>query len=67
MEDTCQDRLVRAGEAAKILGVNKSTIGALCRAGLLTPLYVDSEQKRFWLSEVKAIPQKQPWRISVNN
>ena len=57
------DRLIRAGEAAQILGVSKSTIGEFCRAGLLTPLYVNSEQKKFWLSQVKALPRKDPWII----
>lgn len=57
------DRLIRASEAAEILGVNKSTIGAFCKAGLLTPLYVNSEQKKFWLSEVKALPRKTAWTI----
>lgn len=57
------DRLIRAGEAAEILGVNKSTISAFCKAGLLTPLYVNSDQKKFWLSEVKALPRKTPWTL----
>ena len=57
------DRLIRAGEAAHILGVGQDTIGEFVRAGLLTPLYVNSEQRRFWLSQVKALPRKQPWRI----
>lgn len=57
------DRLIRAGEAAQMLGVNTSTIGEFVKAGLLTPLYVNSDQRRFWLSEVKALPRKKPWRI----
>ena len=57
------DRLIRAGEAAQMLGVSKSAIGAFAKAGLLTPLYVNSDQKRFWLSEVKALPRKKPWHI----
>ena len=61
------DRLIRAGEAAHILGVNVSTIGVFCRAGLLTPLYVNSDQKRFWLSEVKALPRKHPWHIKEHS
>ena len=32
------DRLVRAGEAASVLGVSKSKIGHYVKAGLLTPL-----------------------------
>ena len=58
------DRLIRAGEAAQILGVSKSTIGAFVRAGLLTPLFVNSDQKKFWLSEVKALPKKTPWVLT---
>lgn len=57
------DRLIRASEAAQILGVGKSSIGEFVRAGLLTPLYVNSDQRRFWLSEVKALPRKQPWTL----
>ena len=58
------DRLVRAGEAAQILGVSKSAIGTFAKAGLLTPLYVNSDQKKFWLSEVKALPRKIPWVLT---
>ena len=57
------DRLVRAGEAAEILGVSKSTIGAFVKAGLLKPYYVNSDQKKFWLSHVKALPRKKPWTL----
>ena len=60
---TPADRLIRASEAAHILGVGKSSIGEFVRAGLLTPLYVNSDQRRFWLSEVKALPRKQPWTL----
>ena len=57
------DRLIRAGEAAHMLGVSKSTVSEFCKAGLLTPLYVNSDQKRFWLSQVKALPRKTPWKL----
>ena len=57
------DKLIRAGEAAQILGVSKSTIGAFVKAGLLTPLYVNSDQKKFWLSQVKTLPRKKPWTL----
>ena len=60
---TPADRLIHASEAAQILGVGKSSIGEFVRAGLLTPLYVNSDQRRFWLSEVKALPRKQPWTL----
>ena len=59
------DRLIRAGDAANILGVSKSTIGYFVKAGLLTPLYVNSEQKKFWLSEVKALPRKKAWTVNT--
>ena len=39
-------RLVWAGEAAEILGVSKSIIGAFVKAGLLKPYYVNSNQKK---------------------
>ena len=55
------DRLVRAGEAAHILGVSKSKIGQYVKSGLLKPYYTDSEFQKFWLSEVKALPKGKPW------
>ena len=55
------DRLIRAGEAARILGVSKSKIGHYVKAGLLKPYYTDSEFQKFWLSEVKALPKGKPW------
>lgn len=57
------DRLIRTGKAAQILGVGKAAISAFVKAGLLTPLYVNSDQRRFWLSEVKALPRTSPWTI----
>lgn len=60
---TATDRLIRANEAAHILGVGKSSISAFVKAGLLTPLYVNSDQRRFWLSEVKALPKLKPWTL----
>ena len=57
------DKLIRAHEAAEILGVGKATIGEFVKAGLLTPLYVNSDQRRFWLSEVMRVPQKKPWHV----
>ena len=55
------DRMIRAGEAARILGVSKSKIGQYVKAGLLKPYYTDSEFQKFWLSEVKALPKGKPW------
>ena len=60
---TPTDKLIRSHEAAEILGVGKATIGEFVKAGLLTPLYVNSDQRRFWLSEVMRVPKKKPWRI----
>lgn len=57
------DRLIRASEAAKILCIDHNAIGKLVKAGLLTPLYVNSDQQKFWLSEVMKLPQKKPWII----
>lgn len=57
------DRLVRAGEAARILGVSKSKIGHYVKAGLLKPYYTDSEFQKFWLSEVKALPKEEQWTL----
>lgn len=53
------DRLVRAGEAAKILGVNPAKIGEYAEKKLLTKLHVEgSSQNKFWLSEVKSMAKK---------
>ena len=53
------DVLVRVGEAAKILGVNKETIYRYATEKILTPLYTPySGQMKFWLSEVKAVVKK---------
>lgn len=54
-----QDRLVRAGEAAKILGINQSTINSYVREGKLTPWYTPgSHQRKFKLSDIWAIPSQ---------
>ena len=53
------DKLVKSGEAAEVLGVNKATIDNYSKAGILTPLYTaGSNHKKFWLSEVKAVAKK---------
>ena len=57
------DRLIRTHEAAQILGVSKATIGEFVKAGLLTPFYVNSDQRKFWLSQVKSLPRTIPWII----
>lgn len=57
------DRLIRAGEAARVLGVSKSKIGHYVKAGLLKPYYTDSEFQKFWLSEVKALPKETQWTL----
>ena len=57
------DRLIRTGEAAAILGVGQDVIGKFVRAKLLTPLYVNSDQRRFWLSEVMNLPREKPWKV----
>lgn len=60
------DRLIRSSEAAKILCIDHNAIGKLVKAGLLTPLYVNSDQQKFWLSEVMKLPRKKPWCIGGN-
>lgn len=53
---TPTDRLIRTGEAAKVLNVSKATISAYAKVGILTPLYTaGSNHQKFWLSEVKAV------------
>jgi excisionase family DNA binding protein len=53
------DRLVRAGEAASILGVNKSTIGKYVNDGLLTAYFTPgSTSRKFRISELWKIPKE---------
>lgn len=55
------DRLIRAGEAAKILGVSKGTIYRYEREGKLQAWHTaDSSQKKFWLTQVMALPERFP-------
>lgn len=53
------DRLIRAGEAAQILGVDKNTIYRFAKEGRLTVLYTaGSNQKKFWLSDIIRLPER---------
>ena len=53
------DVLIRVGEAAKILCVSKATIYRYAVEKVLTPYYTaNSEQMKFWYSEVKALAKK---------
>ena len=62
------DRLIRSGEAAKILGVGQDVIGKFVRAGLLTPLYVaGSSTQKFWLSEVEKLVSTEPTKTKPHN
>ena len=54
------DRLIRAEDAAEILGVSQTTIGRFVSRGLLKPYYVNSEQRRFKLSEVNSLIKDAP-------
>ena len=52
------ERFIRAGEAAKILGVNASAISQYAKEGRLTAYYTPgSNQRRYMLSAVLALPQ----------
>lgn len=54
------DRLIRAGEAAEILGCNKNAIGRYCRDGLLAAYYTpDSSYRKYRLSEVWGLAKKE--------
>jgi len=53
------DTLIRAGEAADVLGVDKGLIYTYVREGVLRPYYTPhSRHMKFWLSEVKQVPQR---------
>ena len=55
------DRLIRAGEAAKILCVDKGTIYRYEREGKLEAWRTDgSSQKKFWLKKVMALAERIP-------
>ena len=43
-----------------ILGVSQTTIGQFVKDGLLKPYYVNSEQRRFKLSEVNSLITDKP-------
>ena len=50
------DKLVFLGEAAEVLGTNKTVVCRYIKDGLLKPVYTPYCSKRkFWLSEVKAL------------
>jgi len=54
------DILIRAGQAAEILGVDKALIYKYVKEGRLHPYRTPpASHMKFWLSEVKAIPQKE--------
>lgn len=53
------DRLIRAGEAASILGVNENTIGRYVRDGILRAYSVPGcSHRKFRLSEVRQLPKR---------
>ena len=53
------DILVRAGQAATILNVDKAMIYRYVDNGLLHPYYTPpSSHMKFWMSEVKRIPRR---------
>ena len=53
------DTLILAGQAASILSVDKATIYRYVREGILRPYYTPhSSYMKFWLSDVKAVPQE---------
>lgn len=59
---TKDDRYITMGVAAKVLGVNSTTISHYVRDGRLVAYYVpDSSVRRFLLSEVKALARREPY------
>lgn len=57
------DPFIRSGAAAKLLDISPAAITTFVNHKLLTPYYVNSNQRRFKLSEVKALAKDKPWRI----
>lgn len=59
------DVLIRSGEAAAILGVNKSVISHFVKTGQLRGYFVgEASHLKFWRSEVKALAK--PARLGVS-
>lgn len=59
------DVLIRSGEAAEILGVNKSAISYFVKTGQLRGYFVgEASHLKFWRSEVKALAK--PARLGVS-
>lgn len=55
-----QDKLIGTSQAAEVLGVAENSIGEYVKNGLLTPLYTPpASHRKFWLSDVMAIPRKE--------
>lgn len=53
------DKLIGTSEALDILKVSDSTFRSYWQRGLLRVMYTpDSNKRKFWLSEVMAIPQE---------
>lgn len=60
------DKLIGTKQAAEILGVAENRIGEYVRDGLLTPLYTPPvSHRKFWLSEVMAIPKRENYGQEV--
>ncbi len=57
------DCFIRGTAAAKLLGISPAAITTFVKHNLLTPYYVNSNQRRFKLSDVKALAKTKPWRI----
>ena len=53
------DKLIQMSEAASVLNVNPSMISRYVKEGLLTAYYTPhSSRRKFWLSEVKGLADK---------
>lgn len=53
------DRLIELSEAARILDTNTGTVGKYVRTGKLTAYKtIGSNHRKFWLSEVMALPER---------
>ncbi len=55
------DKLITQSEVAKMLKVTTTTVSHYAKSGLLKPVYTpESSIRKYWLSEVKALPKREP-------
>jgi len=57
------DPFIRVGAAAKLLDISPAAITTFVKHNLLAPYYINSNQRRFKVSDVKALAKTKPWKV----